>query len=111
MRPEGTAGDVDYGLVGATYSRLRRPDPPVAAIIHAALGDASMQRVATLQAQLLRDKYRAIRILSGLSALQRTRRAVAAIGADIEAARCSMIAGIEPQRFGHDWSAGDAPPR
>ena len=78
---------------------------------HAALGDASMQRVAALQAQLLRDKYRAIRIVSGLPALQRTRRAVAAIGADIESARCSMIEAIEPQGFGHDWSAGDSGPR
>jgi SAM-dependent methyltransferase len=37
---DGSAGDVDYGKIGATYSRFRRPDPVIAAQIHAALGDA-----------------------------------------------------------------------
>jgi acyl-CoA dehydrogenase-like protein len=71
---------------------------------HAALRDAGTQQVAALQSQLLRDKYRAIRIVSDLPALQRTRRAVAAIGESIEAGQCSMLDGIEPQPFGHAWS-------
>lgn len=70
---------------------------------HAALGDTSLQQVAALQAQLLQDKYRAIRILSGLLGLQRTRRAVAAIAASIEAGECSLIEDVEPQAFGHPW--------
>ena len=73
---------------------------------HAALGDASMQQVAALQAQLLQGQVRAIRMLSGSSALQRTRRAVAAIGASIEAGQCSLIADVEPQAFGHAWERG-----
>jgi len=73
---------------------------------HAALRDAGTQQVAALQSQLLRDKYRAIRIVSGLVALQRTRRAVAAIGASIEAGQCSMLEAVEPQPFGHAWSRG-----
>lgn len=70
---------------------------------HASLGDASEQQVALLEAQLLRDKYRAIRILSGLKSMQRTRVAVAAVGASLEAGQCSLLEGIEPQAFGHSW--------
>jgi hypothetical protein len=66
-----------------------------------------MQQVAALQAQLLRDKYRAIRILSDLPGLQRVRRAVAAIGGGIESGDCSLIANIEPQAFGHPWDERD----
>jgi hypothetical protein len=70
---------------------------------HAALGDASMREIAALQAQLLQDKYRAIRIVSDLAGLQRTRRMVAAVGAGIEAGKCSLIDDVEPQGFGHSW--------
>ena len=44
---------------------------------HAALGDETMREVAALQAQLLQDKYRALRLFSGLRSMQRTRGAVA----------------------------------
>jgi SAM-dependent methyltransferase len=37
---DGSAGDVDYGDIGASYSRYRQPDPVIAAQIHHALGDA-----------------------------------------------------------------------
>jgi alkylation response protein AidB-like acyl-CoA dehydrogenase len=70
---------------------------------YAAGGDASMQDVAVLQAQLLEDKYRAIRLVGGLCALQRTRRAVAAIGQSLETGRCSLLTDVEPQRFGQPW--------
>lgn len=33
-------GDTDYAPVGAGYSRVRRTDPRIAALVHAALGDA-----------------------------------------------------------------------
>jgi hypothetical protein len=72
---------------------------------HAAGADATTREVAALQSQLLRDKYRGIRILTGLRALQRTRQAVAAIGASIEAGQCPMLNTVEPQPFGHAWSA------
>ncbi len=74
---------------------------------HAALGDETMREVAALQAQLLQDKYRALRLFSGLRARQRTRRAVADVGASLEAGRCTLIAGIEPQPFGHPWDNPD----
>ena len=39
-RADGSVGDVDYGEIGGTYSRFRKPDPIIAAQIHYALGDA-----------------------------------------------------------------------
>jgi len=39
-RTDGSAGDVDYGVIGGTYSLYRQPDPAIAAQIHRALGDA-----------------------------------------------------------------------
>ena len=74
---------------------------------HASGGDASVEHVGVLQVQLLKDKYRAIRVLSGLRQMQRTRRAVAALGASIEAGQCALLDGIEPQAFGHAWEPPD----
>jgi hypothetical protein len=37
---DGSAGDADYGAIGRGYSRFRQPDPRIAAVIRAALGDA-----------------------------------------------------------------------
>ena len=37
---DGCAGDANYGAIGADYARFRRPDPRIAALIGAALGDA-----------------------------------------------------------------------
>ena len=39
-RHDGSAGDADYGALGSTYSRYRRPDPRLAAVIAQALGEA-----------------------------------------------------------------------
>jgi SAM-dependent methyltransferase len=38
--PRMLAGDVDYGVHGEGYVRQRRTDPRIAALVHAALGDA-----------------------------------------------------------------------
>lgn len=37
---DGSAGDANYGVIGANYTTYRQPDPRIAAVIHAALGDA-----------------------------------------------------------------------
>ncbi|MEO1647601.1 MAG: class I SAM-dependent methyltransferase [Pseudomonadota bacterium] len=37
---DGSAGDVDYGDIGSSYSRYRQPDPVIEAQLHRALGDA-----------------------------------------------------------------------
>src|SRR5215475_14359533 len=38
---DGSAGDVNYGRVGNSYSRHRQPDPQIAALIDSFLGDAA----------------------------------------------------------------------
>ena len=38
---DGSAGDVDYGAIGSSYSRYRQPDPVIQAQIHRALGAAA----------------------------------------------------------------------
>ena len=40
-RDDGSAGDANYGVIGAGYARFRQPDPRIAAIIRAKLGDAT----------------------------------------------------------------------
>ncbi|MEJ0027745.1 MAG: class I SAM-dependent methyltransferase [Rhizomicrobium sp.] len=37
---DGSAGDADYGAIGPGYADFRRPEPRIAAFLHAALGDA-----------------------------------------------------------------------
>lgn len=37
---DGSAGDADYGVIGAGYARFRRPEPRIAMQLHAALGQA-----------------------------------------------------------------------
>jgi SAM-dependent methyltransferase len=37
---DGSAGDADYGAIGAGYAAYRRPEPRIAAVIEEALGDA-----------------------------------------------------------------------
>lgn len=37
---DGSAGDADYGTIGAGYTTYRRPDPRIAGAINAALSDA-----------------------------------------------------------------------
>lgn len=39
-KSDGSAGDADYGLIGAGYSAYRRPDPRIFAAVDAAFGDA-----------------------------------------------------------------------
>ena len=41
-RADGSAGDADYGLIGGGYTRFRRPDERIAALIHGALGSARL---------------------------------------------------------------------
>ncbi|MBK4216702.1 methyltransferase domain-containing protein [Paracoccus caeni] len=40
-KPDGSAGDANYGAIGGGYTRWRQPDPQIAKRLHAALGAAS----------------------------------------------------------------------
>jgi SAM-dependent methyltransferase len=39
-RPDGSAGDVNYGVIGVGYAGFRQPEPRIASAIRAALGTA-----------------------------------------------------------------------
>src|SRR3954447_22692969 len=39
-RTDGSAGDADYASIGTVYRNYRVADPRIAALVHAALGDA-----------------------------------------------------------------------
>ena len=80
----------------------------VALCNHAAKQDASQQRVAELQAGLLREKFDAIRIVSVLPKLDRMRDVIDAIGDDVEHDRATLLQGVEPAAFAQPWSE-DAP--
>lgn len=72
---------------------------------HARNQDPTQHRVAALQCALLREKALGIRLLTGLLALEQTRRLVAAVGTDIENGSSTLLSGVTPQPFSHPWEA------
>jgi alkylation response protein AidB-like acyl-CoA dehydrogenase len=70
---------------------------------HASLQDKSEHAVAALQAQLLKDKFKAIGLLGSLGELRRLRAAVDAIGKDIEAGENAMLRSVKAEPFAHPW--------
>ncbi len=75
----------------------------VALCHHARHQDASQQKVAALQCELLLQKASALPLLRGLPALGRIRDLVAAVGADVEQGRSTLLDGVEPQPFAHPF--------
>jgi len=72
---------------------------------HASVNDVSEQAVAQLQAQLIKDKFRGIRILSSMFELQRTRDMVAEVAQTVEKDACSLLNDIEPEPYAHPWDS------
>ncbi len=70
---------------------------------HAAVQDTSQQKVAALQAQLLKDKLDAVKLLRSWRDLQRMRRNVAAVGDEIASGDCTLLHGIDAEPFAHPW--------
>jgi hypothetical protein len=70
---------------------------------HAAEQDESQQRIAAIQAQLLKDKYHGVRLIGSLRDLERLRKATAAMAADIEGDSLSLFSDLEPEPFAHPW--------
>ncbi|MEE2887495.1 MAG: acyl-CoA dehydrogenase family protein [Planctomycetota bacterium] len=70
---------------------------------HASVNDTSEQAVARLQVQLIKDKFRGIKILSSVSEMQRTREMVADVGRSVESGECSLLDDIEPADHAHPW--------
>ena len=70
---------------------------------HASEHDDSQQQVAAVQAQLLMDKYAAVRLIGSPRELARLRRATAAVAAHVQADSMSLLSDIEAERFAHPW--------
>ena len=70
---------------------------------HAAVNDETSREVARLQAQLIKDKFGGIKILSALGEMQRTRDMIADVGSRLESGGCTLIDGVEPEAFAHPW--------
>lgn len=70
---------------------------------HAALQDESQHAIAAVQAQLLKDKYRSVRLLSGIGEMQRLRQQVGTVGDAVESDQLSVLNEIEAEPFSHSW--------
>jgi alkylation response protein AidB-like acyl-CoA dehydrogenase len=77
---------------------------------HACGKDAEVQRLAALQVHLLEGKLAGLRIATGLFEMERLRRLVAAVGADLEGPRPPLLIGLEPEPFAQPWK-GASPRR
>ncbi|MCA8941490.1 MAG: acyl-CoA/acyl-ACP dehydrogenase [Planctomycetes bacterium] len=75
----------------------------VALAFHVSQQDRSQQRVATLQCELLRQKFDGIRILSRLRSMDAMRGMIEEVGRDLERGECTMISDVEPQSFAQPW--------
>ena len=63
------------------------------------LGD----QIGCLQAQLIKDKFDSIKILSSMLEMDRTRAMIADVGRSVEKDQCTLINGFEAERFAHPW--------
>ncbi len=70
---------------------------------HASRLDSSVQRLADLQAELLKNDLKALSCVRGLHSLQLVRSSLEQVSRDLESGTCSLIADIEPQAFAHPW--------
>jgi alkylation response protein AidB-like acyl-CoA dehydrogenase len=72
---------------------------------HAALVDESQQKVARLQAQLIKDKFDGIKIVSAMFEMERTRGMIADVGKSVEKGQCTLLEGVEAEPFAHPWES------
>jgi alkylation response protein AidB-like acyl-CoA dehydrogenase len=70
---------------------------------HAGIDAAAQTDVAVLQAQLLKDKYDAVKLLGSLRDTARLRRATAALGQRIQDGDASLFKNVEAEPFAHPW--------
>lgn len=75
----------------------------LAVVHHAAPQDLSQHRVADLQARLLRNRYRGIRILRDLRGIEHTRALLERIADDVELDNATLLRGIPPATLAHPW--------
>ena len=75
---------------------------------HAAVQDKSQQEIAALQAQLLKDKYQGIKLVTSLAEIQRLRSQLGKVGDCIEKGESSLLNEIEAEPFAHSWDEDKA---
>lgn len=70
---------------------------------HASVLDEDQQAVAAVHAQVLKDKYRSVRLLGGIAEMQRIREQIGQIGDAIDNDRFSMFDDVKPEPYSHNW--------
>lgn len=65
--------------------------------------DASQIRIAALHCEQLRTRVKGLKLLTGLWEMDRLRKHVAAVGADLEKGQCTLIDDVKPQAFAHPF--------
>lgn len=70
---------------------------------HASKQDESQQAIAALQSEIMKVEIEGIQILKGLSSTETLRRHLIKVGDDALNGNSSLIKGIKPQVFAHDW--------
>ncbi len=71
---------------------------------HAAVQDKSQQQIASVHAQILKEKYQGIKLFTSVAEIQRLRRQVSNVGDAIEKGQSSLLNEIEPEPFAHPWA-------
>jgi alkylation response protein AidB-like acyl-CoA dehydrogenase len=70
---------------------------------HAKVEDASQQRAAALQCELLLQKAKALPLLTGLPQMERMRKLVKGVGDDVEKGTATLLDGVEPHAYAHPF--------
>ncbi len=70
---------------------------------HGKVQDATQQRTAALQCELLLQKADALPLLRGLPQMERLRSLVAGVGQDVEQNTNTLLSGLAPQPFAHPF--------
>lgn len=71
---------------------------------HAAVQDKTQHSIAAVHAQVLKEKYQAIKLFRAISEIQRLRQRVSILGSEIEEGRSSLLNEIEAAPFAHPWT-------
>ena len=70
---------------------------------HASRLDESVQRIAELQAELIKNELSSVSGLRALVSLRKMRNSLSEVTHDLESGSCSLINDVEPQAYAHPW--------
>jgi hypothetical protein len=75
---------------------------------HAAVQDKTQHSIAAIHAQVLKEKYQAIKLFRSLPEIERLRHQVSKLGNEIETGQSSLLNEIEAAPFAHPWAEDSA---